>query len=73
MMTALGVSGTPPVSARVLELSGSGLQLKAPNPVPCGSPVKIVSQNTAMLGEVCRCESDGDGYIVRLTSLRSAS
>jgi hypothetical protein len=73
VITEMGWMPMPSVPARVLDLSGSGLQLRSPNPVPCGSPVKVASQNAAMLGEVCRCESDGDGYIICLTSVRSAS
>lgn len=51
---------------RVLDMSGSGLQLRLPNPVPCGSPVKVESKHMVMLAEVSRCQVDGDDYIAGL-------
>lgn len=54
------------MAGRVLDMSGSGLQLRLPNPVPCGSPVKVESKHMVMLGEVCRCQLDGDDYIAGL-------
>jgi hypothetical protein len=66
MVTALGLMGMPPMSGRVLDVSGSGLRLRLPNPVPCGSPVKVESQQMVMLGEVARCEDDLEGYAVGL-------
>jgi PilZ domain len=72
-VTAMGLMKMPAVAGRVLDMSGSGLRLRTPNPVPCGSPVKVESQHLTMLGEVCRCQFDGDGYVVGLMLLRSAS
>jgi len=71
MVTAMGLMKMPPVSGRVLDISGSGLRLRTPNPVPCGAPVKVESQHMTMLAEVCRCQFDGDGYIVGLTLFES--
>jgi hypothetical protein len=71
-MTAIGLMAMPPIAGRVVDMSGSGLQLRTPNPVPCGSPVKVESPQLAMLGEVCRCQFDGDGYIVGLLLFQSA-
>jgi hypothetical protein len=71
-MTAMGLTVMPPTSGRVLDMSGSGLRVRTPNPVPCGSPVKVESQHLVVLAEVCRCQSDGDGYVVGLTVLHAA-
>ncbi|MGA3190340.1 MAG: PilZ domain-containing protein [Bryobacteraceae bacterium] len=72
-VTAMGMIGIPPTLGQVLDRSGSGLRLRTPNPMPCGSPVKVESGRLVMLAEVCRCESDGDSFIVGLTMMRSAS
>jgi len=66
MVTALGMMGMPPMSGRVLDMSGSGLRVRLPNPVPCGSPIKVESQYLVMLGEVARCEDGCGDYIVGL-------
>jgi len=60
-----------PVSGRTIDVSGSGLQLRLPNPIPCGLPVKIEAEHMVMLGEVCRCEFDGAGYVVSVAMLQS--
>jgi hypothetical protein len=73
VVTAMGLMKMPPVEGRVLDMSGSGLRLRTPNPLPCGSPVKVESKHLVTLAEVCRCQSDGDGYIVGLTVIQSAS
>jgi hypothetical protein len=69
IVTALGLMETPPMSGSVLDMAGSGLQLRLPKPLPCGSPVKVESQQTVIVGEVARCEENGDGYNVGLTLL----
>lgn len=58
----LGAKGSHLIEACVLDMSGGGLKLRASSPVPCGTPIKIDSKNTLMLGEVCRCEPEGEAY-----------
>lgn len=60
----LGAKGNHLIEACVLDMSGSGLKLRVPAPVPCGTPVKIDGKNTLMLGEVCRCEPEEGAYTV---------
>ena len=69
MVTLLGMIGMPPMSGRVRDLSGGGLRLILPNPVPCGSPIKVESEHLVMLGEVCRCEPDQGEYLAGLMVL----
>ena len=69
MVTLLSMIGMPPMSGRVRDLSGGGLQLILPNPVPCGSPVKVESEHLVVLGEVCRCEPDQNEYLAGLRVL----
>jgi hypothetical protein len=64
ILTVLGAKGNHVIEAYLLEISGSGLQLRLPKPVPCGAPVKIESRDTLMLGEVRRCEPEAGAYTV---------
>ena len=73
MVTALGMMGMPPMSGRVVDMSGSGLQLRLPNPVPCGSPVKVESEHIVIIGEVSRCQDDDGDYIVGLMLSHTAT
>jgi hypothetical protein len=73
MVTPLGMIGMRPMSGRVLDMSGSGLQLLLPNPVPCGSQIKVESEHLVMLGEVARCEDDHGDYIVGLVLFHTAT
>ncbi len=50
------------MSGRVLDLSGSGLRVRVPLPIPCGAPVKVETSETLMLGEVCRCDPVEGAY-----------
>jgi hypothetical protein len=63
-LIVLSVTGSHIIEACVLDMSGSGLQLRVPAPLPCGTTVKIDGKNTLMLGEVCRCEPAEGAYTV---------
>jgi PilZ domain len=63
-LMVLGAKGSHLIEACVLDMSGSGLQLRVPAPVPCGTAVKIDGKSTLMLGEVCRCEPEEGAYTV---------
>lgn len=44
------------LASTVLNLSGSGLLLRIPKPLACGTPVSVAGNDILLLGEVCRCE-----------------
>lgn len=67
LVTPMGLLGMPPVSGRVIDMSGSGLQLVVPNPLPCGSLVKVESAQTVIVGEVVRCLEKGRVYEAGVT------
>jgi hypothetical protein len=67
VVSSFGLMEMQPISGRTLKVSGILLQLRVSNPIPRGSPVKVESNCLEMLAEVCRCQFDGDGYIVGLT------
>jgi hypothetical protein len=70
-VSSLGLMPMPPVAGQTLDVSGSGLRLRLPNPIPCGSAVKVEADEIVMLGEVSRCQYESDSYIVTLTSLQT--
>ena len=47
----------------VLALDGKTMQLKLPQYLNIGSPVKVEADDTMSLGEVSYCRPDGDGYV----------
>ncbi len=70
-VTALGLLAAPPMSGSVVDMSGSGLQIRVPYPVPLGSPVKVEAPHVVMVGEVNRCDEQAEdqepGYVAALT------
>ena len=52
-----------PMFGVVLDMSGSGVRLATSLPVPVGAEVEIADNRTMMLGEILRCEPEGEGYI----------
>jgi hypothetical protein len=64
ILTVLGAKGNHVIEAYLLDMSGSGVQLRAPMPVSCGAAIKIESGDTLMLGEVCRCRPEAGAYTV---------
>jgi len=63
-LTVLDVKSRRLIEACVLDMSGSGLQLRVPVPIPCGTPIEIEGGDTLMLGNVCRCEPVEGAYAV---------
>ena len=51
------------MTARVVDVSGSGIGLELPQPVPCGVELEIEDKHTLMLGEILRCDPKGEVYI----------
>ena len=61
----------PTHTCQVLGFNGHAMQLKLPQYLSLGSPVKIESDDTLSLGEVSYCHPEGDGYIVRVEILEA--
>jgi hypothetical protein len=64
MLKVSGWRPGPVMQASVLDISGSGIRLRTPMPVPCGTPVEIHTNETLTRGAVCRCEPDKVSYTV---------
>jgi len=54
------------LNAQVIDLSGSGMLVSVPSPIPCGAPVKVEGNDMLLLGEVCRCDAGRHQYRVAL-------
>jgi PilZ domain-containing protein len=74
-LKVLGMLGEPTIDGCVKDMSGSGLRVSVPLPIPCGASVRVEGKEMVMLGEVCRCEPDQAGYSVGviLSELRARS
>lgn len=70
-ITLLGAEKRPAISGRVLDVSGSGLLLSVPLPIPVGSPVKVEGNDMLLLGEACRLQESRGGYYVALEIVHS--
>ena len=51
---------------RITNTSSRGIGLVADQPAPLGSAVKVEWGHTLLLGEVCHCRPEGDGYAISL-------
>jgi hypothetical protein len=51
-VTLLGPPGGPPISCTALDISGSGLSIRSPLPIPGGAAVKVEGANLLLLGDV---------------------
>jgi hypothetical protein len=72
MLTVLKILGEPTCTGHVVDMSGSGLKMNVPLPIPCGAQVKVEVPGMVIFGEVCRCEEHEGAYDIgmMLTELR---
>lgn len=64
LISLLGASGEPPIPGTVLDISGSGMRVLSPRPLPCGALVKVEGDNRMILGEVLRSNPEGDFFSI---------
>jgi hypothetical protein len=69
-VTVLG-QGLPSVTASVVEISGRGLKLHSPVPIPVDAPVKVEAPELLVLGEVCFCQAAGESYEIGMNVVHS--
>ena len=55
----------------VLGLDGNTMEVKLPQYLNIGSPVKVEADDTMSLGEVTYCRPEGDGYLARVEILEA--
>ena len=66
MVTILGNPDSPPFQAVAVEMSGSGMRILSPIPVPYQTAVKIEVDALLLLGEVIRIEQGERGHMLAL-------
>src|SRR5262249_49932687 len=66
-LTILKILGEPAFSGHVIDMSGGGLCVSVPLPIPCGAQVRVESHEMVILGEVCRCDEHDGSCSVGLT------
>ena len=66
MVTILGNPDSPPFRAVAVDVSGSGMRLVSPFPVPYQACVKIEVEALLLLGEVIRIEHGAQGHTLGL-------
>ena len=59
-----------PIEACVLDVSSRGARLRASEPVPVGTTVRIDSEELLLFGTTTRCELAGGGYDVGVSLSR---
>ena len=64
-VTVLGESETR-FLGRIINYSGNGLGLFAERPAAEGAALKVEWRDTLLLGEVCYCRPEGDGFAIGL-------
>lgn len=64
VITQLGAGGRHPTGGMILDMSGSGMLMKAPRFFPIDALVRIEGGNMLLLGEVVRCEAHENGFYV---------
>ena len=52
------------IIASVIDVSDGGLCLWLLRRIPAGTPVKVETADTLLLGDICYCRPDGEGYRV---------
>ena len=52
------------IEASVINLSAGGMCLQVANPIPAGTAVKIETSEILLLGDICYCSADNDGFRV---------
>ena len=65
-LTVLDPCGMPTLQGTMVDIAGNGMCIDLPSPVPCGSPVRITTQDMVMEGQVKRCEPAGESHRVAL-------
>jgi PilZ domain-containing protein len=65
-VTVLGEENSPPFEAIAVDMSGNGMRILSPRPVPYQAAVKVQEGDLLLLGEVVRVEALDCGYMFAL-------
>lgn len=56
-----------PMGGMIRDLSEDGMLIKVPRSVACGGLIRVETSRALLLGQVVRCEPDGEGFDVAMT------
>jgi c-di-GMP-binding flagellar brake protein YcgR len=63
-ITVLGTPDSPPFQATTVDMSGGGMRILSPLPVPYQAAVKVQTGDRLLLGEVIRVENSERGHML---------
>lgn len=63
-VTVLGTTDSPPFQAATVDISGSGMRILSPLPVPYQAALKVQVGDLLLLGEVVRVQDCERGHMV---------
>jgi hypothetical protein len=66
VITELGANRRHRMGGMIQDLSGSGMLIKLPRSIAIDALVRVETSSMLLLGEVVRCEPDGDDFRVGL-------
>jgi PilZ domain len=66
IVTELGASRRYPIGGMIQDISGGGMLIKLSHALALNAPVRIETKDMLLLGEVARCEPDGEEYRIGL-------
>ena len=65
ILTLLGESNTT-LPAMTVDMSGNGMAFVVNRAIPLGALVKVESDDSLILGEICHCSPQSNGFLVGL-------
>lgn len=66
VITELGSHPRRPAGGVVQDISGNGMRIRLSRAIACNAAVRVETGDMLYLGEVVRCEPDGEGFSVGL-------
>lgn len=51
------------VMGKAVDLSGRGMRILLPSRLPPGDPIRMELEDALLLGEICYCRPEGDGFL----------
>jgi hypothetical protein len=67
VITELGANRRHPMGGMIQDMSGSGMLIKLPRSIATDALIRVETSSMLLLGEVVRCEPDGEEFRVALT------
>jgi hypothetical protein len=66
VLTELGPNHGHPIGGMIRDFSNAGMSIRLARAIPCHAAVRVETGTLLLLGEVVRCERDGEEFRVAL-------